>query len=106
MFIATANTLQIPGPLQDRMEVIQLSGYTEEEKIRIVFDHLLPKQRKNHGLDDSEFKIAPLQCATSFVITPRSQVFVIWARNFQLLRKAVRKIVENETDSVSVNAQS
>ena len=50
MFVATANTMNIPGPLLDRMEVIRLSGYTEDEKINIAMRYLVPKQMKNHGL--------------------------------------------------------
>jgi ATP-dependent Lon protease len=54
MFIATANTLNIPPPLLDRMEVIRLSGYTEDEKVAIARKYLLPKQRKNNGLAEKE----------------------------------------------------
>ena len=54
MFVATANTLNIPGPLLDRMEVIRLSGYTEDEKINIAMRYLVPKQMKNHGLEEGE----------------------------------------------------
>jgi ATP-dependent Lon protease len=58
MFIATANTLNIPAPLLDRMEVIRLSGYTEDEKVNIAIRYLVPKQRKNNGLKESEITIA------------------------------------------------
>jgi ATP-dependent Lon protease len=58
MFVATANTLNIPAPLLDRMEVIRLSGYTEDEKVNIAIRYLVPKQRKNNGLKDSEITIA------------------------------------------------
>ena len=54
MFVATANTLNIPPPLLDRMEVIRLSGYTEDEKINIAIRYLVPKQRKNNGLNEEE----------------------------------------------------
>ena len=57
MFIATANTLNIPGPLLDRMEVIRISGYTEEEKINIASRYLVPKQIKNNGLSTDEISI-------------------------------------------------
>ncbi len=57
MFVATANTLNIPAPLLDRMEVIRLSGYTEEEKINIAVQYLIPKQMKSNGLKDQELKI-------------------------------------------------
>src|SRR6266849_3807959 len=58
MFVATANTLNIPAPLLDRMEVIRLSGYTEDEKVNIAARYLLPKQLKNNGLKKSEIRVA------------------------------------------------
>ena len=58
MFLATANTLNIPAPLLDRMEVIRLSGYTEDEKVNIAQRYLLPKQMKNNGLKKTELTIA------------------------------------------------
>jgi len=57
MFIATANTLNIPAPLLDRMEVIRLSGYTEDEKLNIATQYLLPKQMKNNGLKEGELSV-------------------------------------------------
>ncbi|MBF0144253.1 MAG: endopeptidase La [Magnetococcales bacterium] len=58
MFITTANTLNIPRPLLDRMEVIRLSGYTEDEKTRIAERYLVPRQLEGHGLDKKEFSLA------------------------------------------------
>jgi ATP-dependent Lon protease len=58
MFVATANSLNIPAPLLDRMEVIRLSGYTEDEKVSIATRYLLPKQMKSHGLRESELAVA------------------------------------------------
>jgi ATP-dependent Lon protease len=57
MFITTANSFNIPGPLLDRMEIIQISGYTEAEKIAIAKRYLLPKQMKNHGLKEGQFSL-------------------------------------------------
>jgi ATP-dependent Lon protease len=58
MFVATANTLNIPPPLLDRMEVIRLSGYTEDEKVNIALRYLVPKQMENNGLKPDELKIS------------------------------------------------
>jgi ATP-dependent Lon protease len=58
MFVATANTMNIPAPLLDRMEVIRLSGYTEDEKVNIAVRYLLPKQMKNNGLKQNELSIS------------------------------------------------
>ena len=58
MFVATANSMNIPAPLLDRMEVIRLSGYTEDEKVNIALKYLLPKQIKNNGLKDGEISVA------------------------------------------------
>ncbi len=57
MFVCTANTLRMPQPLLDRMEIIRLAGYTEDEKVEIAKRHLIPKQRKEHGLKDGEWAI-------------------------------------------------
>ena len=58
MFVCTANSLNIPAPLLDRMEVIRLPGYTEDEKINIAQRYLLPKQMKQNGLKDDELKVS------------------------------------------------
>src|ERR1051326_8679597 len=58
MFVATANTMNIPAPLLDRMEVIRLSGYTEDEKVNIAMRYLMPKQIKNHGLNPEEITVS------------------------------------------------
>jgi len=58
MFVATANSMNIPAPLLDRMEIINLSGYTEDEKVNIAMRYLLPKQLKSHGLKDDELHVS------------------------------------------------
>ncbi len=58
MFVATANSLNLPGPLLDRMEIIRLSGYTEDEKVSIAMRYLLPKQIKNNGLKKTEITVS------------------------------------------------
>ena len=57
MFICTANSLNIPGPLLDRMEIIRIPGYTEDEKVEIADKYLIPKQIKANGLKESEIEI-------------------------------------------------
>src|SRR5258707_13290984 len=58
MFVATANTLDIPPALRDRMEIIRIPGYTEDEKVNIALRHLLPKQMTANGLKESEIEIS------------------------------------------------
>src|SRR5262249_24553800 len=58
LFITTANTLRMPQPLLDRMELIRIPGYTEDEKVQIACRHLIPKQLKEHGLKKSEWSIS------------------------------------------------
>ena len=57
MFVTTANTLNIPAPLMDRMEIIRIAGYTEDEKVEISRRHLIPKQVKANGLKENEWSI-------------------------------------------------
>ena len=57
MFVTTANTLNIPAPLMDRMEIIRIAGYTEDEKVEIARRHLIPKTMKDHGLKAGEYTI-------------------------------------------------
>src|SRR3546814_15753675 len=57
MFVTTANSLNLPQPLLDRMEIIRLEGYTEDEKLEIAKRHLIPKQIEAHGLKDGEFAL-------------------------------------------------
>jgi ATP-dependent Lon protease len=98
MFVSTANSLQnMPPPLQDRMEVIILSGYTEEEKIHIAKNYLVKKQLAHNGLSDDEFFIND----EAIVKIIRNYTFEAGVRNLErniekLMRKVTRKIVENK----------
>lgn len=104
MFVATANSLSsIPVPLRDRMEIINLSGYTESEKMNIAKDYLLPKQRKENGLSTKEFKLDDDALLTLI----RKYTFEAGVRNLdreiaKLARKAVKDIVTKKKKMVSV----
>ncbi|CDI89997.1 Lon protease [Pseudomonas aeruginosa PA38182] len=70
MFLCTANSMNIPAPLLDRMEVIRLPGYTEDEKVNIAAKYLIPKQVQANGLKKGELTSRKAPCATSFATTP------------------------------------
>ncbi len=94
MFVTTANTLNIPAPLMDRMEIIRIAGYTEEEKAEIARRHLIPNALKKHGLDDKEWQIEPE--ALMFLV--RRYTREAGVRNLEreisnLVRKAVKEIL-------------
>jgi ATP-dependent Lon protease len=104
MFVTTANTLNIPGPLMDRMEIIRIAGYTEDEKLAIAKNHLLPKVVKNHGLNDKEFSLDDE--ALRFVIrryTREAGVRSLERELATLARKAVKDILLKKVKSVEVN---
>jgi ATP-dependent Lon protease len=93
MFVATANSLRIPGPLLDRMEVIRIPGYTEDEKINIAMRYLLPKQLKANGLQDGELKIA--ESAVQSIVryyTRESGVRNLEREIARICRKVVKEI--------------
>ena len=107
MFITTANTLDtIPRPLLDRMEVIEIPGYTDEEKLKIAQKHLVPKQREAHGLKASQLKLESR--AIKEIIdhyTRESGVRNLEREIAAICRKAVLKLEENkELETVKVNA--
>lgn len=97
MFIATANNIQnIPIPLQDRMEIIKLSGYTEDEKLEIAKSYLIKKQLNNHRIKASEFTISD----DAIIKIIRNYTFEAGVRNLdrnieKIVRKVARKLVEN-----------
>ncbi len=104
MFIATANTLNIPGPLLDRMEVIRLAGYTEEEKLNIARQYLLPKQMKNNGLKDGELEVGDdALLATIRLYTREAGVRSLERLLSKICRKTVKQLLlEPEHKQVSV----
>ncbi len=107
MFITTANSYNMPGPLLDRMEIIPLSGYTEDEKAEIAKRHLLPKQVKNHGLKETEFEIED-QALTDTIryYTREAGVRNLERELAKIARKAVTSIVKKETEKVTVTAEN
>jgi ATP-dependent Lon protease len=103
MFITTANTLNMPQPLMDRMEIIRLSGYTEDEKIEIAQRHLISKQVKNHGLKDGEFELTEAALRKAIQeYTREAGVRNIEREIARLSRKAVKEIVSGEAKSVTI----
>lgn len=104
MFITTANTLStIPRPLLDRMEVIELSSYTDEEKVEIAKRHLIPKQLKEHGLKKSQLKIS--DGALRRIIadyTRESGVRVLEREIGKLCRKAAMQLVSSDVKQISI----
>lgn len=105
LFIATANDLStIPGPLLDRMEVISIAGYTEQEKVQITKNHLLPKQMKEHGLKKSQIVVKD----EAIVDLIRYYTREAGVRNLErqvatVCRKATKVIVSGEKKRVTVN---
>ena len=104
MFITTANVLhQIPRPLLDRMEVIQLPGYTEEEKVEIARRHLWPKALKNHGLTAADVELSPSALQHLIRDYTREAGVRELERNLgQVLRKVARQVVENKPRPIRV----
>ena len=103
MFLTTANTMNMPRPLLDRMEIISLSGYTEEEKLEIAKRHLLDKQREGHGLKDKEFSItdeALLELTRTY--TREAGVRNLEREIAKLARKSVTRIIRDKVKSVNI----
>jgi ATP-dependent Lon protease len=107
MFVTTANTLNILPPLLDRMEVIRLAGYTEDEKINIANKYLLPKQIKDNGVKDNEMNLSEgiiKEIIRSY--TKESGVRNLEREISKVARKVVKKIISGEEKQVNVNTKS
>ncbi|WP_127143480.1 endopeptidase La [Pelagibacterium montanilacus] len=106
MFVTTANTLNIPGPLLDRMEIIRLSGYTDEEKWEIARRHLIPESLKEHGLKDGEFDLpqASLELLTRRY-TREAGVRSLKREIANLMRKVVKDILVTDKTAISVTPE-
>ena len=108
MFVATSNSFNIPGPLLDRMEVIRLSGYTEDEKLNIAKQHLIPKQVKRNGLKESEINIED----SAIIGIIRYYTREAGVRNLErevskLCRKAVKNILlDKNVKQVVINQEN
>jgi len=107
MFVTTANTLNIPAPLMDRMEIIRIAGYTEDEKVEIAKQHLLPVAMKKHGLAPEEWSLDD----SALVMLVRRYTREAGVRNLEreisnLARKAVKKILVEKVKTVTVTAEN
>ncbi len=107
MFLTTANSYNMPGPLLDRMEIITLAGYTEDEKTEIARQHLIDKQIKNHGLKKGEFELGDdaLQGIIRYY-TREAGVRNLEREIAKLARKAVTKLVKKEEETVEVTGDN
>ncbi len=106
MFVATSNTLNIPPALLDRMEVIRLSGYTEDEKVHIAFDHLLPKLMKNNGVREGEMQIE--ESAIRDIVryyTREAGVRALEREMSKICRKVVKKTLETNPAASAARAR-
>ena len=107
MFLTTANSYNMPSPLLDRMEIIPLAGYTEDEKVEIARQHLLPKQIKNHGLRKGEFELTDEALYEMVrVYTREAGVRNLEREIAKLARKAVTKIVGKSETAVTVTPEN
>jgi ATP-dependent Lon protease len=107
MFLTTANSYNMPGPLLDRMEIIPLAGYTEDEKFEIAKQHLIEKQVKNHGLKPAEFTLTDDALKEIIrVYTREAGVRNLEREIGKVARKAVTKIVKNEESEITVSASN
>jgi ATP-dependent Lon protease len=107
MFVTTANTLNIPPPLLDRMEVIRIAGYTEEEKAEIARVHLIPSATKKHGLAEKEWSIDD----EGLLMLVRRYTREAGVRNLErelanLIRKAVKEILITKVEKVDVTGEN
>ncbi|NGR08399.1 endopeptidase La [bacterium SGD-2] len=107
MFVTTANTLNIPPALMDRMEIIRIAGYTEDEKIEIAKRHLLPKAIREHALKDGEFSVS--EDALKMVIrhyTREAGVRNLERELMKLARKAVTEIIKTGKEKVEITTEN
>ncbi|MBS3848244.1 MULTISPECIES: endopeptidase La [Devosia] len=106
MFVTTSNTLNIPGPLMDRMEIIRLSGYTEQEKHAIAKQHLIPETLKENGLAHGEFELSD-EMLTALIqrYTREAGVRNLKREISKLMRKAVAEIVKTKVKTIVIDEE-
>ena len=107
MFITTANSLNMPQPLLDRMEIIRIAGYTEDEKLEIAKRHLMPKIQENHGLKEGEFSVddAAIRDVIRYY-TREAGVRSLERALSKLARKSIRKISVGKATSIAVTSET
>src|SRR3954463_9407667 len=107
MFVTTANTMDMPQPLLDRMEIIRLEGYTEDEKVQIATRHLIPKQIESHGLkaDELAFSDDALRKMIQHY-TREAGVRTLERELAKVARKSLRQILENKVEKVALTAEN
>jgi ATP-dependent Lon protease len=107
MFVCTANSLNLPQPLLDRMELIRLEGYTEDEKVEIAERHLIAKQIEAHGLKEGEFTLTEggLRDLIRYY-TREAGVRTLEREIARLARKSLRKILEGEATEVTITPEN
>lgn len=107
MFVTTANTLKMPQPLLDRMEIIHLSGYTEDEKIEIAKRHLLPKVIEDHGLKANEWSLSDDAIRDLVRYYTREAGVRSLERDIaKLARKSLKQIVQGKATSIAITAEN
>lgn len=107
MFVTTANSLNLPQPLLDRMEIIRLEGYTEDEKVEIAKGHLIDKQIDAHGLKDGEFELTETGLRDLIrYYTREAGVRTLEREIAKLARKALRRILEGKAERVVVTPEN
>ncbi len=107
MFVTTANSMDMPQPLLDRMEIIRLEGYTEDEKVEIALRHLVPKQLEAHGLKDGELTLTEPGLRTMIRhYTREAGVRTLEREVAKLSRKALRHILEGKAEAIEVTAEN
>src|SRR5688500_17026555 len=107
MFVTTANTMDMPQPLLDRMEIIRLEGYTEDEKVEIATRHLIPKQIESHGLKEGELIFAESGLRSLIQhYTREAGVRTLEREIAKVARKALRRILEGKAERVELTAEN